>query len=153
MKNTQLTQEGFRNLEKELEELKQIKRPAAVERLQKARGMGDLSENSEYVAAKESLAFIDERIVEIEEILKSAKIVDDSNNSRAEVELGETVIVENNGQQARFTIVGEYEADPTNGKLSSSSPIGKALLGKKIGNEVEIKVPAGKIVYKIVDIK
>ncbi|PIY70271.1 transcription elongation factor GreA [Candidatus Roizmanbacteria bacterium CG_4_10_14_0_8_um_filter_36_36] len=153
MKNTQLTQEGFRNLEKELEELKQIKRPAAVERLQKARGMGDLSENSEYVAAKESLAFIDERIVEIEEILKSAKIVDDSNHIRAEVELGETVIVENNGQQARFTIVGEYEADPTNGKLSSSSPIGKALLGKKIGNEVEIKVPAGKIVYKIVDIK
>jgi len=105
------------------------------------------------VAAKESLAFIDERIVEIEEILKSAKIVDDSNHIRAEVELGETVIVENNGQQARFTIVGEYEADPTNGKLSSSSPIGKALLGKKIGNEVEIKVPAGKIVYKIVDIK
>jgi len=153
MKNTQLTQEGFRNLEKELEELKQIKRPAAVERLQKARGMGDLSENSEYVAAKESLAFIDERIVEIEEILKSAKIVDDSNHIRAEVELGETVIVENNGQQSRFTIVGEYEADPTNGKLSSSSPIGKALLGKKIGNEVEIKVPAGKIVYKIVDIK
>jgi len=153
MKNTQLTQEGFRNLEKELEELKQIKRPAAVERLQKARGMGDLSENSEYVAAKESLAFIDERIVEIEEILKSAKIVDDSNHIRAEVELGETVIVENNGQQARFTIVGEYEADPTNGKLSSSSPIGKTLLGKKIGNEVEIKVPAGKIVYKIVDIK
>jgi len=153
MKNTQLTQEGFRNLEKELEELKQIKRPAAVERLQKARGMGDLSENSEYVAAKENLAFIDERIVEIEEILKSAKIVDDSNHIRAEVELGETVIVENNGQQARFTIVGEYEADPTNGKLSSSSPIGKALLGKKIGNEVEIKVPAGKIVYKIVDIK
>jgi len=153
MNKTQLTDEGFQQLEKELEELKNLKRPSAVDRLAKARGMGDLSENSEYVSAKEALAFIDERIVEIEEILKAAQIISTAANKPEVIELGETVIVENNGIQIQFTIVGEYETDPAKGKLSSSSPIGKALLGKKIGDEVEVNVPAGKTIYKVVDIK
>ena len=153
MNQTKLTQEGYQKLEKELEELKNSKRPMAVDRLAKARSMGDLSENSEYVAAKEGLDFIDERIAEIEHILHTAQIVENTNEKLEEVELGETVVVETDRKRIEFTIVGDYETDPVNGKLSSSSPIGKALLGRKIGDEVEIEVPAGKIKYKIIEIK
>jgi len=152
MKNTQLTKEGYENLERELEELKKNKRPAAVERLQKARGMGDLSENSEYVAAKEDLSFIDGRILEVEEILKAASVVD-TNTDNQEVSIGNRIVVSVNGSQEEYSIVGEFEADPMNKKLSASSPIAKALLGKKIGDLVEVDIPAGKITYKLVDIK
>lgn len=152
MKYTQLTQEGFRNLEKELEELKKIKRPTAVDRLAKARGMGDLSENSEYVAAKEDLSFIDGRILEVEEILKASSVVH-AHSDNHHVSIGNKITVESNGVQEEYIIVGEFEADPLNKKLSASSPIAKALLNKKVGDEVEINVPAGKIIYKIVDIK
>ncbi len=152
MKNTQLTQEGFQNLERELEELKKTKRPAAVDRLAKARSMGDLSENSEYVAAKEELSFIDGRILEIEEILKTAAVVDIKTNNHI-VSIGNKVVIQVNGTQEEYIIVGEFEADPMNKKLSASSPIAKALLGKKINDQVEIEVPAGKIIYKIVEIK
>lgn len=152
MNKTQLTQHGYQQLEKELSELRNVKRPLAVDRLQKARGMGDLSENSEYIAAKENLAFIDERISEIEEMLKNAQVVINDNQTD-KVELGSLVTVKNDNGNHQFTIVGEYEADPANQKLSASSPIGKALLGKKINEEVEVEVPAGKIKYKIIEIK
>jgi len=151
MKN-QLTKQGFENLKKELEELKSIKRPQAVDRLSKARSMGDLSENSEYSAAKEELAFVEGKIQEIEEILKDAQIVEINNNSNT-VQLGSSVIVEINGKKEKFEIVGEFEADPLNKKLSHTSPIGQALTGKKVGDWVEVEVPAGKIKYKVVDIK
>jgi len=151
MKN-QLTKQGFENLKKELEELKSIKRPQAVDRLSKARSMGDLSENSEYSAAKEELAFVEGKIQEIEEILKNAEIVEINNNSNT-VQLGSSVIVEINGKKEKFEIVGEFEADPLNKKLSHTSPIGQALTGKKVGDWVEVEVPAGKIKYKIVEIK
>jgi transcription elongation factor GreA len=151
MKN-QLTKQGFENLKKELEELKSIKRPQAVDRLSKARSMGDLSENSEYSAAKEELAFVEGKIQEIEEILKDAQIVEINNNSNT-VQLGSSVVVEINGQKEKFEIVGEFEADPLNKKLSHTSPIGQALTGKKVGDWVEVEVPAGKIKYKVIDIK
>jgi transcription elongation factor GreA len=150
MKKVQLTKEGHESLQKELKELLEKKKPKAVERLQKARSMGDLSENSEYSAAKEELAFVEGRIQEVEEILKQAQIV--KNHHRNEVDVGVKVIVEVNGRKDEFHIVGEFEADPLQKKLSHTSPIGKALLGKKVGDWVEIKVPAGKIKYKIVDI-
>lgn len=152
MKNTQLTQEGFQNLERELEELKTKKRPAAVERLAKARSMGDLSENSEYVAAKEDLSFIDGRILEIEEILKTASVVD-AHTDNQKISIGNTVVVETNGIKEEYKIVGEFEADPLNKKLSASSPIAKALLGKRIDDRVEIEIPAGKAIYRIIEIK
>ncbi|MCL4364522.1 transcription elongation factor GreA [Patescibacteria group bacterium] len=151
MKNTQLTKEGFENLKKELGELTKVKRPYAVERLHKARSMGDLSENSEYTAAKEELAFVEGRIQEIEEILKRVEVVENHNGNNT-VEVGTSVTVEVDGKKELFQIVGEFEADPLNKKLSHTSPIGQALVGKKVGDWIEVQVPAGKIKYKIVDI-
>lgn len=151
MKKTQLTQEGFDTLKKEYEDLTKVKKPYAVERLHKARSMGDLSENSEYTAAKEELAFVDGRILEIEEILKNVEIVENHLNSN-KIELGTSVTVEVNGKKELFQIVGEFEADPMSKKLSHTSPIGQALLGKKRGEWIEVEVPAGKIKYKIVEI-
>lgn len=152
MKNTQLTEEGFNKLKLELNELTKVKKPYAVERLHKARSMGDLSENSEYSAAKEELAFVEGRIQEIEEIVRTVRVVKNHNGSHA-IDVGSTVVVEVNGGKETFQIVGEFEADPMSNKLSHTSPIGQALLGKKVGDMVEVVVPAGKITYKIVEIK
>lgn len=149
---TQLTKQGYDNLKKELDELKTKKRQQAVDRLSKARAMGDLSENSEYSAAKEQLAFVEGRIQEIEEILKNVEVIE-NNNQENYIQLGSSVSVEINGKKELFQIVGEFEADPLNKKLSHTSPIGKALIGKKPGDWVEIQVPVGKIKYKIVEIK
>ncbi len=152
MKKIQLTKEGFEKLQNELQELRDKKRPAAVERLQKARAMGDLSENSEYTAAKEDLALVEERIQELESILKDVEVTE--NHAQHDgIEIGDTVVVEHNGQQEEYSIVGEFEADPMNKKLSHTSPIGKALLGKTVGETVEVIIPAGKTTYKILSIK
>lgn len=147
-----LTQEGYEKLKKEYEELKGEKRQKAVERLQKARAMGDLSENSEYTSAREELSFVDTRIKEIEEILEKSQIVGKSPNKEV-VDIGDTVEVQVDGKRESFTIVGELETDLAQKKLSYTSPIGKALLGKKKGDQVEILIPVGKVVYKILDIK
>lgn len=152
MKKTQLTADGFNNLKSEHKELTTVKKPYAVERLHKARSMGDLSENSEYTAAKDELAFVEGRIQEIEEILREVEIVENHSQS-TQIELGTSVAVEVNGKKELFQIVGEFEADPMNQKLSHTSPIGQALIGKKEGEWVEVTVPAGKIKYKIVEIK
>lgn len=152
MKKTQLTKDGYEKLQKEQKELIEVKRPYAVERLHKARSMGDLSENSEYHAAKEELAFVEGRIREVEEILKQAIIVENHNGSNV-VEVGSIVTVDDNGQKSVFQIVGEFEADPINKKLSHTSPIGKALLNKKVGDLVEVSIPAGKKMFKIVSIR
>jgi len=151
MKQIQLTQEGFEKLQKEIAELKEKKRPEAVDALQKARSMGDLSENSAYHAAKEDLALVEGRIQEIEEILKTAVVVKNENNGLI-VSLGSKILVKNNGNQEEFQIVGEFEADPLNKKLSTSSPLGKGFLGKKVGDQVEIEIPAGKVTYTILKI-
>jgi transcription elongation factor GreA len=152
MKKIQLTQEGFDKLKKELKDIKEEKRPAAVERLQKARAMGDLSENSEYTAAKEDLALVEGRIQELETILKDVQITDHHEGNQI-IEIGNKIIVEHDGKQDEFYIVGEFEADPLNKKLSTTSPIGKGLLGKRVGETVEIQIPAGKTSYKILGIQ
>ena len=152
MKKVQLTKDGYKNLQKEYKELVEIKRPYAVERLGKARAMGDLSENSEYSAAKEELAFVEGRIQEIEQILKLAEVVENHNDNH-KVAVGVAVTVEVDGRQEQFNIVGEFEADPLKKKLSHTSPIGQALLGKKVGDLAEVEVPAGKIKYRIVEIR
>lgn len=147
----QFTQEGFDNLKLEHEDLVGTRRAKAVDRLAKARAMGDLSENSEYSAAKEELAFVEGRIKEVEELLKKAEII----HSKASdgITVGTDVIVEKDGKEETFSIVGEFEANPLNKKLSSTSPIGKSLLGKKEGDIVIVEVPAGKLKYKILKIK
>lgn len=151
MNKVQLTKEGHQKLQKERDELVARKRPEAIDRLQKARSMGDLSENSEYSAAKENLAFVEGRIQEIEELLKNVEIVNNEKNYEY-VSLGDTVKVRLDGQEESFDIVGEYEAEPLKKKLSQSSPIGKALLGKKVGETVEVETPAGKVCYQVLEI-
>lgn len=147
-----LTQEGFKKLEDELVVFQQEKRPKAVERLKKAREMGDLSENSEYVAAKEELGFVDGKIAEIEEILKNAQVKEESAD-KSVVQIGDNVVISQNGETNTYKIVGEHEADVMNGKLSHKSPIGGALLGKHAGDVVNVITPSGAVTYKVLEIK
>lgn len=146
-----LTKNGLAQLKAEHDELVKIKRPEAVRRLADARDLGDLSENSEYAAAKQDLAFIDGRIVELEEIIHSAKII--TNHGKVHVDVGCKVTLHINGKKEIFTVVGEWEADPMQKKISHESPLGKALLGKKVGEKVEVEAPAGKLHYKILEIE
>lgn len=145
-----LTKEGLDTLKAEHEELVKVKRPATVVRLSDAREAGDLSENSEYVAAKQDLSFIDGRIAELEEILHAAKII--SPKATGKVDVGSKVILHVNGKKEEFLLVGEWEADPMRKKISNESPLGKALLGKQVGEIVEVEAPAGKIKYKVLEI-
>ena len=151
MKKFQFTPEGFKKLEAEYHDLVKNKRPAAVIRLTKARSMGDLSENSEYHAAKEELAFADGRVKEIEVLMKNSEIIDPGETEG--ISIGTKVTVEKNGTIESFMIVGEFEADPTQKKLSATSPIGKSLLGKKPGESIKVKVPVGILKYTIKEIK
>lgn len=152
MPKVQLTQAGYQKLVDELEDLKNNKRAAALDRLAKARAMGDLRENSEYHAAKEEQGFIEGRIRELEELIKNAEVVEAPKDKSA-ITLGCKVTVEANKTRVTYDIVGEYEADPMQKKLSQASPIGKALIGKKKGDEVEIAVPAGMMKYTVVEVE
>lgn len=145
-----LTSDGLASLKKERDELENVKRPALVERIATARGQGDLSENSEYTAAREELAFVDGRIAELKLILHEAKVV--SRHSKTYVAVGCKVTLTVKGKKEFFTIVGEWEADPLQKKISHSSPLGTALMGKKVGEEIDVEAPAGKIKYKILSI-
>lgn len=150
MQKVLLTREGLAELKKEYDELVGVKRPAAVARLSDARDLGDLSENSEYAAAKQDLSFIDGRILELEEILRGAKVI--TSHKKGEVDVGCKVTLHVDGKREVFTVVGEWEADPMDKKISHESPLGKALLGKKVGEVVEVEAPAGKLLYKILHI-
>lgn len=154
-KKLQLTKIGFEALQKELRELVDQKRPKIVERLAFARSQGDLSENSDYTNAKEELEFLDGRIAELEEVLKTAVIVSDNNSSQNGnvASVGTKVRVKTNGDEHVFEIVGEWEADPMQKKISPESPLGQALVGKKVGEKVEVEAPAGKVSYEIVAIE
>lgn len=147
-----ISQKGYNKVLAEIDELKKKKRPVAVARLKKAREMGDLSENSEYVAAKEDLSFLDGRVQELEYLLRQAKVVENSSDNSV-IEVGSVVDVLVNGNKDTISIVGELEANIAEKKLSNNSPIGSALLGKKKGDTVTVTVPAGEIEYKIVAIK
>lgn len=146
-----MTKDGLSELRRELEELVNVKRPEAVNRLADARDLGDISENSEYAAAKQDLAFIDGRIVELEEIIHGAKIV--TNHTKSQVDVGCKVTLTINGKKEEFMLVGEWEANPKEKKISHSSPLGKALMGKKVGEKVEVEAPAGTVLYKILNIE
>lgn len=147
----QLTQDGYENLKVELDDLVKSKRPAAVTRLSKARSMGDLSENSEYHAAKEELAFVAGRVSEVETILKHAEVVA-STGSTLKVSLGSRVMVKSDQGDEEFEIVGEFEANPVKKKLSATSPIGKALLNKTVGETAHVNAPSGSKTYTVVEI-
>ena len=145
----QLTQEGYDELKAELQKL-QDKLPDAINRVAKAREHGDLSENSEYHAAREDLSFAQGRIEELEELLAHAKVIKNGAATNGKVNLGSKVTVTTqNGQKVTFTIVGEYEADPTEKKISHDSPLGKALLGREPNERVEFEAPVGTVVYTV----
>lgn len=146
-KKIYLTKEGLEELQQEYEELTKVKRPEILNRVSQARNMGDLSENAEYTVAREELSFIDGRIDELEELLKQVVLI--SNNHSNTIKLGSTVKVNTGSDNEEFTVVGEWEADPKDKKISHESPLGKALIGKKVGETVEVEAPAGKIVYTI----
>lgn len=152
IKQVSVTKSGFEKLKLELEELVNVRRPSVVARLERARGEGDLSENSDYTSAKEELDFLDGRIDELKQVIDNAQVVADEPKSTNKVSLGTTVTVEINGKTYEYKIVGEWEADPLNKKISHDSPLGQALIDKKIGETVEVEAPAGKVNYKIVDI-
>ena len=154
-KTTELTPEGFEELKAELEDLVKDKLPKAIKRVSDAREYGDLSENSEYHDARDDKNLIDTRIAEIEKILEKATIVK-ATRSKQRVGMGSQVVIKLKGKGSKtktLQIVGEYEADPTEGKISSVSPLGKALMGKKKGDVVTYQAPAGEITYIITEIK
>lgn len=147
MKKTyQITKEGRKELEKELEELKS-RRGEIAEKIAAARDYGDLSENAEYDAAREEQGLVETRIAEIEDILMNAEEL--KAGRRTAVSLGSTVTLKNGGKDVVYTIVGPVEADPLEGKISDESPIGQALLGKKVGDTVSITTPKGTTEYTV----
>lgn len=152
-KEVYLTKAGHAKLTAEYEELTTGGRKQIAERIKTALGFGDLAENSEYADAKDQQIFIEGRISELEHLLKNANIIDESHNNCKVVNVGCSVNVELEDGEMNFTIVGSAEADPEKGWISNESPIGKALLGKKPGDEIEVTVPAGNIKYKIKKIK
>ena len=153
-KKIYLTKEGLEELKKEFDELAKIKRPEVVERLAEARNMGDLAENAEYAAARDELSFIDGRIDELEEILRQVILIEEPKaGSKKTVTLGSTVTLHMGKKQEDFTVVGEWEADPADKKISDQSPLGKALMGKAPGEKIEVSAPAGKILYTIISVK
>lgn len=147
-----LTQEGYDELIVELKEIKDKKLPVAIERVATARSFGDLSENSEYHAAREDLSFLEGRISELEALLSKAKVIKQKKGKQSTVSVGSTVTVHIGKAKHMYQIVGEWEANPKEKKISESSPLGKALIGKAVGEEIEIEAPAGKIKYKVADI-
>jgi len=152
-KKIYLTKEGLDDLKKEYENLTKTKRPDILNRVSHARSMGDLSENAEYVAAREELSFIDGRIDELEELVKQAVLIQETHSKGNHVvKLGSTVTVNIKGKKENFTVVGEWEADPKDKKISHESPLGKALLGKKVGEKIEVEAPAGNVIYTIVSV-
>jgi transcription elongation factor GreA len=151
-KQIKVTKSGLVQLEAELNELANEKRPALVARLERARGEGDLSENSDYTSAREDLEFLDGRIEELKIVISNAVVVPDEPKSNSKVSVGSTVTVNISGKSYEYKIVGEWEADPVNKKISHESPLGQALMSKKVGEEVQVEAPAGKVLYKIVSI-
>ncbi|MBP2077496.1 transcription elongation factor GreA [Oceanobacillus polygoni] len=154
-KSYYMTQEGKEKLEKELHYLKTDRRQEVVERIKVARDFGDLSENSEYDAAKDDQAFVEQRITQVEKMIRNAVIIENDNDNPDIVSLGKTVTFVElpDGDEETYTIVGSAEADPFEGKISNDSPMAKSLLGHEIGTEVAVATPGGDIQVKITKVE
>ena len=150
-----MTYEGIKKLEEELEYLKTVRRKEITEKIKVALGYGDLSENSEYDEAKNDQAFNEGRIIQLENMLKNAVVVDESEIPTDKVSVGSIVKVMDYefDEEVEYAIVGSAEADPMNFKISNESPVGSALLGKKVGDVVEVTVPRGVSKFEILEIR
>ncbi|MAF25623.1 transcription elongation factor GreA [bacterium] len=147
-----LTASGLDKFKEELEDLKKAKRPAVIKRIQKAKELGDLSENAEYADAKEQQSFIEGRIIELEEIIGNSSIIDNGSNNGDSVQIGSTVQANLGGTDMTYQIVGSNEADPANHKISNESPLGQALLDKRIGDKFAFASPRGDITVEITSV-
>ena len=150
-----MTYEGIKKIEEELEYLKTVRRKEITEKIKVALGYGDLSENSEYDEAKNDQAFNEGRIIQLENMLKNAVVVDESEIPTDKVSVGSIVKVMDYefDEEVEYAIVGSAEADPMNFKISNESPVGSALLGKKVGDVVEVTVPSGVSKFEILEIR
>ncbi len=146
-----LTNDGLKKLQEELRQLKEERRKEIIERIQEAISHGDLSENADYAQAKEEQAFIEGRIQELEDMVKNAEIITHATDHNS-VSIGSTVTVKINGKEIQYTIVGSNEANPAAGKISNESIVGKALLGAKVSQTIEVETPSGKNEYSVVSI-
>jgi transcription elongation factor GreA len=147
-----ISPEGLEKIKKELDYLKTIKRKEIIERIERAKELGDLSENAEYADAKEEQSFTEGKILELEEMVNNAVIIEKGKGTGV-VDIGSVIKVKTNGEEKEFTIVGSSETIPEKGIISNESPLGQAFLGKRVGDEAEVTVPKGIIKYKITDIQ
>ncbi len=147
--NTYITEQGLTKLKQEYDNLVNIRRQEIAERIRDAKELGDLSENAEYAEAKNEQSFIEGRIQEIESILRHATVIKESNEKKDKVEVGSKIKIKDGDAVKEYYIVGSNESDPTKGKISNESPLGKAFLGKKPGDTIEIDLPTGVKKYKI----
>ncbi|RJP44610.1 transcription elongation factor GreA [Candidatus Parcubacteria bacterium] len=152
MDKSYLTKERYEELKKELEKLKKKGRLEVAERLKRAKEFGDLSENSEYAEAREQQAYVESRIFELEELLKKASLIKKS-GGKEQITVGSTVTAQRGDREVRYTIVGSYEAKPEEGRISDESPIGRALLNKKVGDSAEVETPGGLVTYRVTSIE
>ncbi|KRN59139.1 transcription elongation factor GreB [Limosilactobacillus secaliphilus] len=150
-----MTAEGKEKLQKELEDLRLHRRPEVIKRIKIARSYGDLSENSEYESAKDEQAFVEGRISQIENMLQYAVIIDNDDVAADEVSMGRKITFKElpDEDPETYTIVGESESDPMNGKISNESPMAKGLLGHKVGEKVDIEIPSGTMHVKILKVE
>jgi transcription elongation factor GreA len=151
-----LTQEGLEKLEQELETLKTVKRREIAGRIKQAIEFGDISENSEYEDAKNEQAFIEGRILEVEKMLRNVKVIEQSeDNDKSRVDLGSRVILKDMeyDDEIEYFLVGSAEADPMKNRISNESPVGAAIIGKYVGEIVQVAAPIGELNYKIIEVK
>ena len=149
-----MTEEGLAKLKKELEQLTSVERPAISQQIAEARDKGDLSENVEYDAAKEAQGLLEMKIAKLEDMVAKARIIDESKINTSQVQILNKVKIKDtkNNQQMEYMLVSESESDIKNGKISVATPIAKGLLGKKVGDVVDIKVPSGLMSFEIMEI-
>ncbi|HXX76431.1 MAG TPA: transcription elongation factor GreA [Nitrospiraceae bacterium] len=152
---TPITKKGYEALKAELDRLRKVERPRVIEAIAEARSHGDLSENAEYDAAKERQGFIESRIAEIESKLADARVIETAGRTSDTVVFGATVLVVEQESQSKkqYTLVGQDEADMKFNKISVQSPVGRALIGKRVGDFVEVKTPAKLVEYEVVEIR
>ncbi|MFP3999064.1 MAG: transcription elongation factor GreA [Desulfobacterales bacterium] len=154
MKPVPITRQGFETLKQELSQLRKVERPKNIKAIEEARAHGDLSENAEFDAAKERQSFLDARINELEYKLANAEVIDPDTLSKEKAVFGCTVVLENvdTGDEVTYQLVGPEESNIKEGRISVGSPLGKAIVGKKLGEEIIINAPGGRRNYELVDI-
>jgi transcription elongation factor GreA len=150
-KKTLMTEEGLRKLQEELHTLKTVRRKEVAEAIQAAKEQGDLSENAEYVDAKDRQGLVEQRIAELEALLKNVEVIQKGNST--DVNVGNTVTLEVGGNKTAYTIVGANEANPAEGRISNESPLGRSLIGKKAGDDVSVRTPSGNRNVKVLSVR